>query len=115
MLFGRRLSLRITTSYSNWHEVPPVRLWPCCHSPCRILSNTKEDGIYFRVVRLFAIDIGVLRLLKMHGDVNNPASIVLSREDYLGYDDSKSALAGVVQSMLITKHMLFAGTLTTSL
>jgi hypothetical protein len=41
----------------------------------------------------------------MHGDVNQPSSIVLSRDDYLGYDDHRSALAGIVQAMLMTKHM----------
>lgn len=48
-------------------------------------------------------------VLKMHGDVNHASDIVLTREDYLRYNNMKSALAGIVQSLLITKHFLFVG------
>jgi hypothetical protein len=48
-------------------------------------------------------------LLKMHGCVTAPEDIVLSRTDYLDYDYSKSALSGIVQALLVTKHMLFLG------
>jgi hypothetical protein len=30
-------------------------------------------------------------------------------EDYLRYESRRAALAGIVQSLLITKHMLFIG------
>jgi hypothetical protein len=48
-------------------------------------------------------------LLKMHGCVAHPEDIVLTREDYLGYDRRRQALAGIVQALLITRHMLFVG------
>lgn len=48
-------------------------------------------------------------LLKMHGCVRSPADIVLTREDYLRYAERRSALGGIVQALLITKHMLFVG------
>ena len=48
-------------------------------------------------------------LLKMHGCVTRPEDIVLSRNDYLDYDYSRSALSGIVQALLVTKHMLFLG------
>ncbi|MBI1913490.1 MAG: SIR2 family protein [Planctomycetes bacterium] len=48
-------------------------------------------------------------LLKLHGCVSQPADIVLTREDYLRYDSSRAALAGLVQGLLITRHMLFVG------
>jgi hypothetical protein len=48
-------------------------------------------------------------LLKMHGCVTRPAEIVLTREDYLGYAERRAALAGIVQALLITRHMLFVG------
>jgi hypothetical protein len=41
--------------------------------------------------------------------VNHADDIVLTREDYIRYSSIKSALAGVVQSLLITKHFLFVG------
>lgn len=58
----------------------------------------------------FAPDAAASRwLLKMHGTVEHPASIVLSRTDYLRYAEERGALMGIVQAMLLTKHMLFVG------
>jgi hypothetical protein len=34
---------------------------------------------------------------------------VLTREQYLQFGDSRSALAGVLESMLLTRHVLFVG------
>ncbi|MBX2802387.1 MAG: SIR2 family protein [Myxococcales bacterium] len=48
-------------------------------------------------------------LLKMHGCVTAPGDIVLTRQDYLRYAERSAALAGIVQAMLITRHMLFVG------
>lgn len=48
-------------------------------------------------------------LLKLHGSIDRPNDIVLSREDYLGYGQRRAALRGVVQAMLLTRHMLFVG------
>jgi hypothetical protein len=48
-------------------------------------------------------------LLKLHGDAAHPDSVVLTREQYLS-GDSRSALAGVLQSLLLTRHVLFVGT-----
>jgi hypothetical protein len=49
-------------------------------------------------------------LLKLHGDAAHPESVVLTREEYLQFGDSRAALAGVVQSLLLTRHVLFVGT-----
>ena len=48
-------------------------------------------------------------LLKMHGCVQSPSDIVLTRRDYVRYAERSAALAGIVQAMLITRHMLFVG------
>jgi hypothetical protein len=48
-------------------------------------------------------------ILKMHGCVRHPDDIVLTRESYLRYTERNAALAGIVQAMLITRHMLFLG------
>ncbi len=48
-------------------------------------------------------------LVKLHGCVNHPSDIVLTREDYLRYRDGRSALIGIVQAMLVTRHSLFVG------
>jgi hypothetical protein len=49
-------------------------------------------------------------LLKLHGDAAHPESVVLTREEYLQLGDSRAALAGVLQSLLMTRHVLFVGT-----
>ena len=48
-------------------------------------------------------------LLKMHGCVDHPDDIILTRENYLRYAERNAALAGIVQAMLITRSMLFVG------
>lgn len=48
-------------------------------------------------------------LLKLHGSVDDPERIVLSRDDYLRFEGEGVALAGIVQAMLLTRHMLFVG------
>ena len=45
----------------------------------------------------------------MHGTIGPPRDIVLTREDYLDYGRTRGALLGIVQAMLITRHMLFVG------
>jgi hypothetical protein len=50
-------------------------------------------------------------LLKMHGCVREDRrrDIVLTREDYLSVGQHRAALTGLLQAMLVTKHLLFVG------
>lgn len=48
-------------------------------------------------------------LLKLHGCVTHPEEIVLTRDDYLRFSSRRAALAGIVQALLVTRHMLFVG------
>lgn len=48
-------------------------------------------------------------LLHLHGSINDPGRIVLSRDDYLRFEGEGTALAGLVQAMLLTRHVLFVG------
>jgi hypothetical protein len=48
-------------------------------------------------------------LLKLHGCVTHPDDIVLTRDDYLRYNERRAALAGILQALLVTRHMLFVG------
>lgn len=48
-------------------------------------------------------------ILKLHGSVDDPSGIVLARQDYLGLPERSAALFGILQAMLMTKHMLFVG------
>jgi SIR2-like domain len=50
-------------------------------------------------------------LLKLHGCVrpDRRADIVLTRADYLAVGQHRAALTGLLQAMLVTRHMLFVG------
>lgn len=48
-------------------------------------------------------------LLKLHGDLGRRRNVVLTRDQYLRFDGMSGALAGVVQGLLMTRHVLFAG------
>ncbi|WP_018332635.1 SIR2 family NAD-dependent protein deacylase [Actinomycetospora chiangmaiensis] len=48
-------------------------------------------------------------LLKLHGDLARRRNVVLTRDHYLRFEGAQGALAGVVQGLLMTRHVLFAG------
>ena len=48
-------------------------------------------------------------LLKLHGDVDHPADIILTYSSSNPYGYEREALSGIVQALLITKHMVFIG------
>lgn len=48
-------------------------------------------------------------LLKMHGQVSDASTIVLTRSDYLGFDANRNVLAALVKASLVTKRLVFIG------
>ncbi|MEO9096546.1 MAG: SIR2 family protein, partial [Microbacteriaceae bacterium] len=52
---------------------------------------------------------GTSWLLKLHGSVNDPPSIILTRSDYLDMPRNHGALMGLVQGLLLTRHMMYVG------
>ncbi|MFD6165162.1 SIR2 family protein [Oerskovia sp. NPDC060287] len=48
-------------------------------------------------------------VLKMHGDVDRPATIVLSRSSFVRYDTRWKPVGSLVQSLMMTKHLLVVG------
>lgn len=48
-------------------------------------------------------------LLKIHGCVSEPSSLVFTKEDYDSSVSSRRALFGVLQAMLLTRHIVFVG------
>jgi hypothetical protein len=48
-------------------------------------------------------------LLKLHGSVDDPEKIVLTRSDYLEMPRRYGALIGLVQGLLLMRHMMFVG------
>lgn len=49
-------------------------------------------------------------VLKMHGDVGTPASIVLTRDQFVAFTTGSGPAGAVLQSLLLTKHVLIVGT-----
>lgn len=87
--------------------------------PARGAVTTNYDQLYEKAAADLEKPLSVLPyqpsaasrtwLLKLHGCVSAPDDIVLTRADYLRYDQRRAALRGVVQAMLLTRHMLFVG------
>jgi hypothetical protein len=48
-------------------------------------------------------------LLKLHGDVGDEKSIVLDRRSFVTYDARRRPLGGILQTTLLTKHLLVVG------
>jgi hypothetical protein len=51
-------------------------------------------------------------LVKLHGDVDDDdpsRALVLSRDDYARFEQHGGAIAGVLQAMLLTRHLLIVG------
>ena len=69
-----------------------------------------DVGRRVRVLPFEDAEPGSPWLLKLHGDAAHPASIVLTRDEYLQFGDTRAALAGVLHSLLLTRHVLFVGT-----
>ena len=69
-----------------------------------------DVGRRMRVLPFEDAEPGAPWLLKLHGDAAHPESIVLTREEYLQFGDTRAALAGVLHSLLLTRHVLFVGT-----
>ncbi len=88
--------------------------------PVREVVTTNYDDLFERAWRARGADYAVLPhgarsdvdrfILKLHGCVSSPKHIVLTRKDYLRYLEERAALIGMVQALMLTKHMLFVGT-----
>ena len=89
----------------------PVTDFVTTNYDCRFEAAV-EHGLAEQVLAVIPYDsvVGATRrLLKMHGTIDHPADIVLTRDDYLRFPERRGALAGIVQALLITRHMLFVG------
>jgi hypothetical protein len=63
----------------------------------------------FRVLIRQQVDGGEPWLLKLNGDIRQPESIILSRRDLDRESEERPVLEGVVQTLLLTSHLLFVG------
>ncbi|APR78376.1 Hypothetical protein A7982_03723 [Minicystis rosea] len=115
---GRHLGQAIAKAFAERIEVPMAHALLAA-LPVGEVVTTNYDELFERASRAIGKELAILPhapiagrgrwLLKMHGCVTDPDHIVLTREDYLRYDQRRQALAGIVQALLMTRHMLFIG------
>lgn len=86
--------------------------------PCSEYITTNVDDLFERACRVGGRSIAVAPnispdaprwLLKLHGCVTEPESMVFTRDSYLEMTRRGRALMGLVQAMLLTRHMIFVG------
>ncbi|GAA1826595.1 SIR2 family protein [Microlunatus capsulatus] len=77
--------------------------------PCMELALDAESSGKYRVLTRHISDASMPWLLKLHGDINRPGSLVLDGAQYQTHAEEYAALHGVVQSLLLTSHLLFVG------
>lgn len=88
---------------------------------CKNAVTTNYDDLYEQAVRSSGDQaISVLPsqiphsndrwVLKMHGDLAYPKSIVLTRGQFVGFSSSAGPSGAVLQSLLLTRHLLIVGT-----
>jgi len=87
--------------------------------PSKEAVTTNFDGLFELASRVDGLDVAVLPedprktngqwLLKLHGSADKPDGIVLTRSDFLDMPRHYGALMGLVQGLLLMRHMMFIG------
>jgi hypothetical protein len=92
LLAGLRTAENVTTNYDTLFEAATTT----ADRKCAVLpyDPVTDQGRW---------------LLKLHGSVTPQDRLVLTRTDYLGLPSRSGALFGIMQAMLMTRHMLFVG------
>lgn len=95
LLASLRVEQALTTNYDTLYET--------AH------DTGASAGARLRVLPRETYLSGHPWLMKIHGDARVPNSIVLSRDDYIRFDADSVPMASVVQSAMLTSHLLFVG------
>lgn len=95
LLAGLQVRQMVTTNFD------------CCLE--RALDSSLEGEGRYRVLTRKLADSSVPWLLKLHGDLAQPGSLVLTEQDYEKQRQDYQALYGVVQGLMLTSHLLFVG------
>ena len=91
LLAGLPVNAVVTTNYDSLFE----KAWDAAQAQYTVLPYQTQPSERF--------------ILKLHGDVRRPEDIVLTRSQMSDSREQRPALSGIVQTILITKHMLFVG------
>jgi len=95
LLVDLRTPSLVTTNYD-----------PCLENAADIIHRAPRS---LRVIARELVGGGSPWLLKLHGDVAHPRTIVLTRAQYDALKKDLPALRGVVQTLMLTNHLLFVG------
>lgn len=66
--------------------------------------------IIYRGIDIPTLDETVKTIIKLHGDVDSPSSLILSTSDYRSYETQNKVFVDFLNSVLSQKTMLFLGT-----
>ena len=102
------------------HTTPALSHALLASFDCREAVTTNYDRLYETAVRATGSGVASVLpwesigpegrwVLKMHGDVENTNSIVLTRSDFVRYDTLARPAGALLQAMLLTKHVLIVG------
>lgn len=89
---------------------------------CREAVTTNYDRLYEKAVRMQRgrRNVATVKpwdhprsgkqwILKLHGDVQFPESIVLTRQQFVSFDAETRPAGSLLQTLLMTRHVLFVG------
>lgn len=93
LLAGLRVDQMVTTNFDLCTE---LALEPLLGGDFRVLARQAANG-------------GMPWLLKLNGDIVHPESLTLTSEEFENHKVESEALRGVVQSLMLTSHLLFVG------
>jgi formylglycine-generating enzyme required for sulfatase activity len=110
----------IIEEYANY---PPDYYESLVELPFNIIVSTRLDNTLKRTLRkkgrrfvsvvgdeeISFIDDDKLLVVKLHGDVDNKSSIVLTREDYIVFFDKFPNISHLIKYYFSTKTLLFLG------
>lgn len=94
ILAGLGVRQNVTTNYDLAYE--------------SALAGTRGTDGYQTLARELAVQSKTW-LLKIHGDARSPDSIVLTTSDYARLESEHRAMLAVVETLLLTSHLLFVG------
>jgi hypothetical protein len=94
LLAGLAVRQTVTTNYDTAYETA-------------LDGSCGADG-YCVLTRQLAVQPNPW-LLKIHGDVRRPESVVITTDDYARLDNDHPSLHALVESLLMTSHLMFVG------
>jgi len=97
LLAGLELTQVVTTNYDTAYEAAVEGLAPDSVTPA------------LKVLTRMVVQPPLPWLLKLHGDARTGRDIVLTRRQFARFARSGNPLRGIVQTLLLTGHVLFIG------